>query len=64
MNAYIEARKQPDGKWELFYRGTRNHVEGFETTRFDSMHEAHNAMDIRNMAEKFVNPRYVIRRFK
>ena len=44
MSAYIEARKQPDGKWELFYRGTRNHVDGFETARFNTMQEARKAV--------------------
>ena len=37
---YIQAKKQPDGKWQLFYRGTRNEV--FPGEMFNSNAEAKN----------------------
>ncbi len=37
---YIEARKRPDGKWQLFFRGTRNEV--FQGELFKTASDARN----------------------
>lgn len=37
-DSYTEARKRPDGKWQLFYRGTRNEV--FPNEVFQSSSDA------------------------
>jgi hypothetical protein len=51
--AYIQAKKLPNGKWRLYYRGTRNEV--FPGKLFQSTQEARNYFRIQKIKHESLN---------